>query len=334
LIGTTRFAFVFAVIFFAYSAEAAVVPPQLVEFRTARAGMAEKLAAVSAKCVEHVDTAYPVFHGCFDWHSDVHGVWSLVAASEMTGDKALLTKALSLLPEDGIEKERRFLSENPAFEMPYGRAWFLRLAADFERLTTDKRLRAMGDEVAASLERRYLDGQIDPLAEAYGSNTWALINLRYYATFTANKALLKKIDAAIDKTYLHVPTQQCPGLSADIKMTEFMPICTNWALLVSQRLPRREFKRWIQVFLPAASLSPVITNPATIHEHGLDFARAWGLWSMYWSSDDTEYLDAYLTHVRTAYDHEDWWNGDYKMFSHWIAQFGILALYQSYRDFP
>lgn len=315
-------------------AEASVVPQELLTLQAARAGMVAKLVNVSMKCVKRVDTTHPVFHGCIDWHSGAHGIWSLVAASEMLGDKSLLATAVSLLPKDGIEAERRYLAENPSFEMPYGRAWFLRLAADFERLTADKRLRQMANEVAASLANRYLDGGLDPLTGAYQSATWALINLRYYAAFAGNKDLLRRIDAAIDKTYLTVPTEQCPGLEADVEMTEFMPLCTNWAWLVSQRLSPLEFRPWLQVFLPAASLPPTITRPVTGHEHGLDFARAWGLWAMYRSSDDSDYLRAYVAHVQTAYAHEDWWNGDYGTLSHWIAQFGILALYQSYRDSP
>jgi hypothetical protein len=316
------------------SVQASAVPEELMTFRATRNEMVKKLVDVSMRCVVHVDTSHPVFHGCIDWHSGVHGVWSLVAASEMLGDKSLLSKAVSLLPVDGIAAERRFLTENPTFEMPYGRAWFLRLAADFERLTGDRRLRLMGDEVAASLAKRYLEGKLNPLVDAYESPTWALINLRYYAESSGNSDLLRRIDMTIDQTYLTVPAKVCPGLNADANMMGFMPICTNWAWLVSQRLSPVQFRRWIHVFLPSAVLPPAISRPTTVHEHGLDFARAWGLWAIYWRSDDSHYLQAFVTHIQTAYAHKDWWNGDYGTLSHWIAQFGILALYQSYRDFP
>ena len=44
--------------------------------REARAWLCD-LGDVVARCVVEDNGLYPVFHGCYDWHSAVHGVWAL-----------------------------------------------------------------------------------------------------------------------------------------------------------------------------------------------------------------------------------------------------------------
>jgi DUF2891 family protein len=39
------------------------------------------------------DTASPIFHGCFDWHSAVHGVYSLYAIHHRTSEALYLEAA-------------------------------------------------------------------------------------------------------------------------------------------------------------------------------------------------------------------------------------------------
>src|ERR1700694_3172508 len=76
------------------------------------------------------DTEHAIFHGCIDWHSAVHGHWALLTVARLSGDEALRSFVIERLA--AIEAERRLIAADPAFEMPYGRAWFLRLAAEAE----------------------------------------------------------------------------------------------------------------------------------------------------------------------------------------------------------
>ncbi|MEM9860869.1 MAG: DUF2891 family protein [Myxococcota bacterium] len=71
----------------------------------------------------------PVFYGCYDWHSAVHGHWLLAVASAHAPSVAAeceRTLAQSLKPE-GLQQEAAFLRAHPAFERPYGLAWLLAL---------------------------------------------------------------------------------------------------------------------------------------------------------------------------------------------------------------
>jgi hypothetical protein len=316
-----------------FSAVADKAPAQLAALRAARGQQVRALVAASERCVERTDTSHPVFHGCIDWHSAAHGIWSLVAAGDMLHEQRLVDRATQLLPPEGIALERAYLSEHPDFEMPYGRSWFLRLAADFQSVTHDDRLRAMADEVAASVADRFVRAPVDPMSQAYRSASWALINLRYYALFAGNTALVHDIDARIDQDFGH-QSGICPGLEQDRQMHDFMPICTNWAWLISLRMDAPQFRDWVHVFLPAASLPTPVRAPTTAHEHGLNFSRAWGLWAIYQRSQDGAYLQAYQQHLQASFEHPDWWTGTYDEVGHWVAQFGILALYLPYRESP
>ena len=79
----------------------------------------------------------PVFHGCFDWHSAVHGHWLLAHAMRRCAGSAFAQRCHDTLEQsfrlDAIEIETRYLQEHPAFERPYGLAWLLMLAAELDR---------------------------------------------------------------------------------------------------------------------------------------------------------------------------------------------------------
>src|SRR5262249_48789535 len=127
------------------------------------------------------DTRHPAFKGCVDWHSAVHGVWALIAYQRATGDAQYSSLMASILNRDALLAEREHLSCSPQFEMPYGRAWFLRLAIEHHRLTGADDLLAFAEEVATSLRDHFRVHGIDPRSGAYASCSWALINMFDYA---------------------------------------------------------------------------------------------------------------------------------------------------------
>jgi hypothetical protein len=312
----------------------AQAPPQLQTFLAERPQMLQRLVEPPKVCVARHDTDHPVFHGCIDWHSSVHGTWALVAVGAALHDQKLLDRARGLLDPNGLEQERHYLEDHPGFEMPYGRSWFLRLAVDFERATGDHRLAQLGEDVARSLRQNLDSRPIDPRARDYHSNTWALINLSYYAKWKKDTALRSWIEGVVQHTYASV-AGACPALQEDADATDFMPVCTNWAWLVSLYQPPGAFQPWVVRFLPPDSpaVAP-ITAPRSPHHHGIDFSRAWGLWAVYRSTHDARYLTLYLAHLHTGLDHHDWWDGDYDTLSHWVAQFGILAVAETFGDDP
>ena len=304
----------------------------LAAIKASRAAQADALASAVADCVARRDTEHPVFHGCYDWHSAVHGVWALAAHARVNGDDKHRPLIRSLLTPEAIAAERAYLKDNPAFEMPYGRAWFLRLAVDYKRAFGDDSLDAMATEVADSLVAYYRSSPPDPLATAYDNASWALINLRQYGAYAGKAQVVRFVDDAVRARFLD--DAACPLLAAEVETREFMAICTNRAWLVGQVMRDAAFGEWLQRFLPPSLSILPITQPASVHQAGLNFSRAWGLWGLYARTGDARFLTAYRAHFEAGHAREDIWNGDYDKYRHWIPQFGMLALVLTHDEAP
>ena len=143
------------------------------------------------EALARTDTDHIAFHGCIDWHSAVHGTWALTAYSRMTGDTRYAPFIAEVLSPEKIAAERAFIAARPDFEMPYGRAWFLRLALEHERAFGSDALKPMADDVLASLLAIYAQRQPDPRRGSYQSDSWALINMYDYAQKSQNGAALR-----------------------------------------------------------------------------------------------------------------------------------------------
>ena len=112
--------------------------------------MARAFATQAAMCFAREDTPEPIFHGCVDWHSASHAAWALSFYQRNTGDTRYAAQLEAEFTPADIAAEATRLRNNPRFEMPYGRAWFLRLAVERMRMG-DHRFDAMAREVALSL---------------------------------------------------------------------------------------------------------------------------------------------------------------------------------------
>jgi hypothetical protein len=264
------------------------------------------------------DSGHAIFHGCIDWHSAVHGHWALLTAARLLGDEGMRALVIGRLA--GIEAERRFIAADPTFEMPYGRAWFLRLATEAER-GGELRLRPMADEIARSLADFMKARAFDPAVGSYPSHSWALINLRAWGVHTGAHDLV----AFVDERVRAVPLAACDP-QADVDARTFMATATHWAWLLTLALPQAEARRAVATLLSDPdALRPLETIAAT-HLHALNFSRAWGLWRVFRLTGDARWRASYTRHVRLSYERRDWWAGEYRKVGHWVAQFGVFAL--------
>lgn len=87
--------------------------------------------------ISHPSEVHPVFYGCFDWHSAVHGHWLLAFAAEKTSDNVFSDQCISALGRTllvpAVESEVTNLLSNRSFERPYGLAWMLMLSVELDR---------------------------------------------------------------------------------------------------------------------------------------------------------------------------------------------------------
>ena len=146
----------------------------------------------------------PVFFGCFDWHSAVHGHWLLVRLLrlEACGDHEARARAAlaESLEEPKLDAELRYLEApgRAGFEMPYGMAWLLQLGAELaawddpsaQRFST---LISPLEELAARRVARYLERLPWPIRSGQHNQTAFSLGLALDAARERGHARLEEV---------------------------------------------------------------------------------------------------------------------------------------------
>lgn len=195
------------------------------------------LARVIETSIKRKDTTHAVFHGCYDWHSAVHGHWALLRLDRVHGKhEAAARHVAKQLHGSALERERALLVSKATFEMPYGRAWFLRLALEFEQWAVKRaekdatRLRPMADEIAASLTSWMDERKYDPNTVEYQNHSWAAAQLHAWYAHRDNKKGRDGVRAWV------ATWQPKPGrlrtFADDAKHPEFFSLYGNWTYAV------------------------------------------------------------------------------------------------------
>jgi hypothetical protein len=288
--------------------------------------IAAALAETVAQGLAREDTDHATFRGCIDWHSAVHGTWALTAYGRMTGDRRHEELLGRVLDPAGIAAEHELIRARPEFEMPYGRAWFLRLASEHLHATGSEALQPMAADVLQSLLERYLGQDPNPWLGSYGSDCWALINMHDYVHNVGDSKALRVVGELVKSHFVECADTCDYACEAG----HFMAVGTNWAWLVSRVLEQGDFDQWVQRFLARSAMPTPVTNPTNWHHHGLNFSRAWGLWGIAAATGSNPLRqacqDAYTAHFQETFSRPERWRGSYRGVAHWVPQFGMLAL--------
>ncbi len=74
---------------------------------------------------------HPIFHGCLDWHSALHGHWLLARAANQFPNSTLATRVKVLFTaqftQENVIKETEVFENYENFERTYGWSWLLKL---------------------------------------------------------------------------------------------------------------------------------------------------------------------------------------------------------------
>jgi hypothetical protein len=281
---------------------------------------------------------HPIFFGSFDWHSCVHGWWTLLTVRRMFPDipeaEAIAELADASFTREKIEAERAYLdrSLSRGFERPYGWAWLLHLHLEATR--HDASWGAM----------------LEPLARAFAGRFKAHLPqltypIRVGAHFNSSFSLVLAVewadafDSGLAAT-IRARALEWFGGDRDCQAwepggDEFLSSALTEALCMARLHPDR-FPDWFSGFLPRMSDRQPATlfTPALVsdrsdgkiaHLDGLNLSRAW-CWrgiaalleeprrSVAQSTAD-EHLAAAMPHIAGDYAGE-----------HWLASFALLAL--------
>ena len=302
-------------------------------FESARSAHLAALAAVIQDSLQRRDTHWPVFHGCYDWHSAVHGVYALHVVHRLIGDKESLRIAESVLTEQAIAAELAILqSGGPPRECPYGYAWLLVLAVERAAAAGRDDLACLGAEAA-----RRLGAWLAALSEAewvaalraddYGNLSWAVLSLWRWAQWTEDAAAAEEM---VGHALRLMRCDDLLPLRCDVERAEdFFPPALQRVLTILTVLPSKTTAPWLADFLPPALPLVPIRHPVSAHQSGLNFSRAWGLWALWQASGEPRWRELYVTHIETHMAQPQYWAENHVWFSHWVPQFGVHAIAMS-----
>ena len=284
---------------------------------------AELLALEPARNVQRHDTEHPAFHGCIDWHSACHGAWALLAHRALTGDAKYEPLIDDVLMPGKIALEGSDLTARPQFEMPYGRAWFLRLALEDHLVTGSTRVQVVARDVATSLVAHYQSHPPDPFAREYENPCWALLNLWDYGETEGRSDLTAFVRETVAR--LLPSLARLPGESEEASWPDFMAVTPCFCELAIRSGVMEVEALCDEVRERLRNLRPV-TEPKKAHHYALNFSRGWALLALAQAGGGDDLLTIALDHIETNLYRPSWWRGDYRSVAHWVPQFGIFAL--------
>ena len=296
----------------------------------------------SAADLQPPSLVHPVFFGCFDWHSAVHGYWSLVTLlsqfpqlTQADAVKSVLNRNLSA---ENVAQEAAFFKKdiNASFERTYGWAWLLKLQLELQQWQDP-----MAKQLAANLQpltdvivQRYLDFLPRlryPVRVGEHSNTAFGLSFAYdYAEQTGHSALKTLITERAKAFYLQ--DKQCP-LNWEPSGYDFLSPCLEEMGLMQRILPADEFTSWLQAYLPQLSKPDFTlatgevgdrTDGKLVHLDGLNFSRAWNLYRLAKQYPQYAHLTA-VADQHLAYSYPNLIGDSYEG-GHWLGSFAIHAL--------
>ena len=288
---------------------------------------------------------HPIFYGCFDWHSAVHGYWSMIVLAKEFPDLNRRDEVMAILKQsitkENVATELAYFEDpiNKSYERTYGWAWLLKMA---EVLHTWEDPAAI--EMAATLQpltdlivtryKEFLPKLVYPIRSGEHPNTAFGLAFAYdYAKTTGETELMALISQRARDFYF--TDANCP-IGWEPSGFDFLSPCLEEIDIMRRVLPALEFKNWLEKFLPqlkeADFKMPVgevkdRSDGKLVHLDGVNFSRAWVLYGLANQYPDYDHLiDVANEHISHSYSNmiDDNYEG-----GHWLGSFAIYALQQS-----
>lgn len=286
---------------------------------------------------------HPAFYGCFDWHSSVHGHWTLVKLlknfPQLEKNDSILMRLKENITPQNIQNEINYFNREQeyAYERMYGWSWLLKLQSELNTWDTPEgkqlaeNLRPLSDLIV-SRYIEFLPKLKYPIRVGTHTNSAFGMSFAYdYAVAVNNVELKSTIEQTARRLYLK--DKNCP-LSWEPNGFDFLSPCLEEVDLMLRVLPRDEFTFWMADFLPELK-NPRFTMKTAevsdredghlVHLDGLNFSRAWVFYHL------SNALPIEYGHLKqegdkhVAYSLPSITDGSYEG-EHWLASFALYAL--------
>ncbi|ESU29844.1 hypothetical protein FLJC2902T_03220 [Flavobacterium limnosediminis JC2902] len=289
---------------------------------------------------------HPVFYGCLDWHSSVHGHWMLVKLLKTFPNLKNKDSIIAVL-DNSFQKEKMILEANyfgkytasSIFERTYGWAWLLKLDEELYTWNTPQGKKwheALQPLTAKIVQfwKAYLPKETYPNRTGVHPNTAFGLCFAYdWAKATNDKIFLEQITQKGKGFYFSnskIPAYLEPDGS------DFFSPSLQVADLMTRLLPRDEFLKWFKHYFTKDGLKRICTLPTVsdrsdyhiVHLDGLSFSRAWNMKNIAkqlpknnaTSKHFKQTADAFITKSLPVLFESGYGGG------HWLASFAIYAL--------
>jgi len=287
---------------------------------------------------------HPIFYGCFDWHSAVHGYWSMVSLLTQFPDleKAQQVKNIlqSTITADLVAQELAYFEKkiNASWERTYGWAWLLKLSLALHQWQDP-----MASQLANNLQpltqkivqryQEFLPKLIYPIRVGEHTNTdFGLVFALDYARALGDLELEQLIIQRANDFYSQ--DRRCP-LKWEPSGYDFLSPCLQEVDLMRRVLPEKQFVRWLNRFMPnlkkrsfrlAVGQVGDRKDGKLVHLDGLNFSRAWVLLGLAKNHPRYQHLQQVaFQHINYSYPNLI---GDSYEGGHWLGSFAIYALNQ------
>jgi Protein of unknown function (DUF2891) len=285
---------------------------------------------------------HPVFYGCFDWHSAVHGYWSMVTLlrdfPEM--DKADRVRDIlrTNITKDNIAREVTYFEgeHSKSYERTYGWAWLLKLAEVLYKwddplgLELSSNLQPLTDVIVAKYIE-FLPRLVYPIRVGEHTNTAFGLTFAYdYAKAVNQIPLMELIVKRARDFYLN--DRSCP-IDWEPSGYDFLSPCLEEIDIMRRVLSGADFKEWLNSFMPqlvAPTFSLAVgevsdrTDGKLVHLDGLNFSRAWVLYGLANQYPELAHLKN-VANEHVAYSYVNLVGDSYEG-GHWLGSFAIYSL--------
>ncbi|MCA0133178.1 DUF2891 domain-containing protein [Winogradskyella alexanderae] len=285
---------------------------------------------------------HPTFYGCFDWHSAVHGHWSMVSLLRQFPDLEKKDEIKSWLQtsitNENVGQEVAYFHgiHNKSYERTYGWAWLLKLVEELH-IWEDPLARELESnlepltDLIVSRYIEFLPKLNYPIRVGEHPNTAFGLSFAYdYAISLKHDELKTVIESRARDFYSD--DKNCP-LTWEPSGFDFLSPCLEEAALMKRVLTQDEFKAWINDFLP--QLMDKSFNIDTgkvsdrndgklVHLDGVNFSRAWSLNYIAKGLPEFQHLkniaNAHINYSLPSIVGDSYEGG------HWLGSFAIYAL--------
>lgn len=286
----------------------------------------------------------PIFYGCFDWHSSVHGYWSIVQIlqqfPELDENQQIRAVLNAHITAENVATELAFFVDrhNSNFERTYGWAWLFKLQEslhnwddpDAQRWKTI--LQPLVD-LLISKYNDYLPKLVYPIRTGQHDNSAFGLSLSLdYARTVQDHDFEALITEHAQR--LFSADSGCP-IAYEPSGYDFLSPCLEEAYLMAKVMPGNEYLKWLKNFMPplfdqSFKLEPAVVKDRSdgklVHLDGLNYSRAACLYGI--ANTDNHRFDHLL---RSANEHINFSlpnlsaEDDY-MGSHWLGTFALYAI--------